>query len=236
MDHYAGPYGYYTFDGMDGPSPDIIAEIGDVLCFEQEDISNWMNPIGFALYPDGHHGATWGGEPREELTDFNDAWYMKVGSGGDARSRRLAKPREWVSSDVSTEPVFLEKDVYMSEFTFPVEAYGEFGWSVMTYSACVRISQDLADRSIGGVLYYFNQQKAKMSGRIILISPATGEKVAGTGTEEVLEEPASEEGVDVNCGTHAISEYSAGGSKECEEQFLCGEPDTFSEFEIVCRP
>jgi len=48
--------GYYTFVECPGMiSPTIGVEIGETYTFVQEDISNWMHPMGFAYFPDGAH-------------------------------------------------------------------------------------------------------------------------------------------------------------------------------------
>ena len=36
-------------------SPTIGMEIGETYSFVQEDVSNWMHPLGFAYFPDGAH-------------------------------------------------------------------------------------------------------------------------------------------------------------------------------------
>ena len=51
IDLHAGPSGYYIFDGLQGPSPDINATVGDVLVFEQIHPSNYYHPLGFAYHP-----------------------------------------------------------------------------------------------------------------------------------------------------------------------------------------
>ena len=46
LDLFAGESGYYTFEGIDGPSPDITVKIGETYTFDQTDPSNWYHAVG----------------------------------------------------------------------------------------------------------------------------------------------------------------------------------------------
>ena len=80
VDVHAGETGYYTFDGLVGPSPTINVKVGQKLVFSQHDASNWYHPLGFAFYPDGAHGETWGGDERPEVEELDQIQYFKNGA------------------------------------------------------------------------------------------------------------------------------------------------------------
>ena len=203
LDLHAGPTGYYTFDGLDGPSPDITVKVGQTLVFEQHDVTNWYHPLGFAFYPDGAHGETWGGDERAEVEALDQIQYYKNGE------------RACTAADD------FGLDCYEPEFFFP---RGDF-WEQNTYRVELTITPELADAAIGGVLYYFCHIHSKMSGKIV-IHDESGSKVAGTGTEQELYPTATVAEADAVCGTYGIAEYATGGQRQCEEQFLCGALDS----------
>merc|ERR1719491_2736630 len=76
---YAGESGYYEY-GTSGPSPDITVQIGKTYIFDQSDPSNWYHPIGLAYFPDGAHGATWGGDERDEVEAAGELLYKINGA------------------------------------------------------------------------------------------------------------------------------------------------------------
>ena len=76
IDIFASETGYYRFQNYSDPLPEINVTLGATVRFDQSDISNWMHPIGFAYYPDGAHGAYWGGEEREEVEDADALLYL----------------------------------------------------------------------------------------------------------------------------------------------------------------
>jgi len=48
--------GEFEVEGCEGTSPKLIIERGVTYTFIQEDITNWLHPLGFSYYPDGAHG------------------------------------------------------------------------------------------------------------------------------------------------------------------------------------
>merc|ERR1719388_151881 len=80
VNSHAGESGYYEFDGKSGSSPDITVQIGKTYVFDQRDASNWFHPLGFAYYPDGAHGFTWGGAERAEVEEKGELLYKIDGA------------------------------------------------------------------------------------------------------------------------------------------------------------
>ena len=202
LDLHAGPTGYYTFDGLDGPSPDITVKVGQTLVFEQHDVTNWYHPLGFAFYPDGAHGETWGGDERAEVEALDQIQYYKNGE------------RACTAGDD------FGLDCYEPEFFWPLET-----WSETNYTVELTITPELADAAIGGVLYYFCHIHSKMSGKIV-IHDESGSKVAGTGTEQELYPTPTLEPADQACGTFGITPFAPTQANACDQNFLCGTLDT----------
>mmetsp|Transcript_35713 Transcript_35713/g.94625 ORF Transcript_35713/g.94625 Transcript_35713/m.94625 type:complete len:569 (-) Transcript_35713:41-1747(-) len=205
-----GETGNFEFAGLTGPSPDVTVQIGKTYTFDQADATNWYHPMGFAYYPDGAHGDTWGGAERAEVEGAGELLYKINGAPTtcpDAGDTGL--------------------DCYEPEFFYP---RGE--WTAKHYQAELTITQAMADMSHGGVIYYFCHIHSKMSGRIIIqnadgspVTKADGTALANP-TELTLYAPTAVSGVDVTCGTDGVAPYSGGGAMACSERFLCGALDT----------
>jgi len=205
-----GQTGYYELAGMTGPSPDITVRIGQTYTFDQRDASNWYHPVGLAYYPDGAHGASWGGQERDEVEGAGELLYKIDGAAAtcpDAGDTGL--------------------DCYEPEFFYP-----RAEWMAKTYTAELTITQAMADRSQGGVIYYFCHIHSKMSGKIIIknadgsdVTRADGSALASP-TELPLYSATVASGVDLTCGTFGVEPYSGGGVRACNERFLCGALDT----------
>jgi len=54
--HTGGLLGEYEVEGCKGTSPTLVLERDQTYTMIQEDVTNWMHPLGFAYYPDGAHG------------------------------------------------------------------------------------------------------------------------------------------------------------------------------------
>merc|ERR1712048_366551 len=113
-------------------------------------------------------------------------------------------------------------DCYEPEFFYP-----RSDWMEKKYTAELTITQDMADKSHGGVIYYFCHIHSKMSGRILIQTSDGSPYVPSANPEELpLYSPSVPRGADSTCGTHKVNEYAGGGSKACRERFLCGDLDT----------
>ena len=95
------------------------------------------------------------------------------------------------------------------------------------YTAELTITQAVADRSHGGVIYYFCHIHSKMSGKII-INNVNGSRYepAERPTELLLYSPVVRSAIDATCGTTGVAPYTYGQSMACSGSFLCGDLDT----------
>ena len=99
------------------------------------------------------------------------------------------------------------------------------------YTAELTITQAVADRSHGGVIYYFCHIHSKMSGKIV-ISTVDGSRFEPTlnPTELELYSPVVRSAIDATCGTTGVAQYTYGQSMACSGSFLCGDLDTNPRF------
>ena len=99
------------------------------------------------------------------------------------------------------------------------------------YMAELTITQAVADRSHGGVIYYFCHIHSKMSGKIV-ISTVDGSRFEPTlnPTELELYSPVVRSAIDATCGTTGVAQYTYGQSMACSGSFLCGDLDTNPRF------
>ena len=107
------------------------------------------------------------------------------------------------------------------------------------YTAELTITQAVADKSHGGVIYYFCHIHSKMSGKIV-IKNVDGSRYspAKRQTELSLYSPVHQSTFDASCGTTAVVNYSdAQGGMACDERFVPGAIDTtFDHCLQVCKP
>uniref|UniRef100_A0A7S2KR53 Uncharacterized protein n=1 Tax=Zooxanthella nutricula TaxID=1333877 RepID=A0A7S2KR53_9DINO len=94
------------------------------------------------------------------------------------------------------------------------------------------VTQEMADRSHGGVIYYFCHIHSKMSGKIIIqnadgspVTQAGGEPLANPTPQHLYAAP-SPSPADRTCGTDGLEPFVVGGADACAERFLCGALDT----------
>lgn len=207
---FEGETGYYEIAGKTGVSPDITVKIGDTIVFDQKDPTNWYHPLGFAYYPDGAHGLTWGGAEKEEVEAKGELLYKVNGAAmtcPDAGDTGL--------------------DCYEPEFTLPREE-----WLAKSYTVELTITQAMADKSHGGVIYYFCHLHSKMSGKIIIQnadgSPATKADGSALANAKQLDlySPFVNDPVDRTCGTYDAASYTGKGKNACSERYICGNLDT----------
>merc|ERR1719238_2398021 len=196
LDPYANETGLYTIDEQDGTMPDLTVNIGTTYTFDQSHASNWYHAVGFAYYPDGAHGETWGGEERDEVEGSGELQYKIDG----------ANPTCADAGDTGL-------DCYEPEFFAPRSE-----WMTKTYTAELTITQEMADRSHGGVLYYFCHIHSKMSGRIIIKNADGSDFTPSANPEEFPLYPRYEPSFfDVNCGTagSTLVPFVNGGDHVC---------------------
>ena len=202
VDLFSSEMGNFLVEGYRGPSPNIVVQVGSVVTWAQHDFSNWFHPLGFAYYPDGAHGATWGGEGRAEIEGKGELQYKIDGQNPSCDN----------AGDTGL-------DCYEPEFFYPRDV-----WAGKNYSAVLNITEEVAAKSNGGVLYYFCHIHSRMSGRII-IKGADGRQVSGkAGSAEVaLYGQDILSGADKTCGTTGIAPYAGGGAKACDQPYVCAD-------------
>jgi len=201
---FSSETGYYELDRGDfeplvGSSPDISVKIGDVITFDQSDITNWYHPVGFAYRADGAHGDDWGAAENDEVEGLGQLQYYINGlvpECDDAGDTGL--------------------DCYEPEFFYP-----RAEWVASSYKATLTITQEVADASIGGVIYYFCHIHSKMSGKIIITDAVdSSDESFSSSDEQDLYEPVVNDEFDTKCGTTGISEYQTGGAMGCDVEFF----------------
>ena len=106
VDPYASETGYYKVDGKAGVLPDITAKVGETHIFDQTDPSNWYHAIGFAYYPDGAHGETWGGAERDEVEAAGELLYKIDTTIGDTETLQPACADQGATGLDCYEPEF----------------------------------------------------------------------------------------------------------------------------------
>jgi len=185
-------------------------KIGQTIVFDQTDPTNWYHPLGFAYYPDGAHGLTWGGPEKEEVEAKGELLYKINGA-----------------ATTCPEAGDTGLDCYEPEFQLPREA-----WTAKKYTVELTVTQAMADKSHGGVVYYFCHLHSKMSGKIIIqnadgssVTKADGSALAHP-TPLALYPPHQADGVDRTCGTYDTASYIGSGANACDQRFVCGSLDT----------
>jgi len=113
-------------------------------------------------------------------------------------------------------------DCYEPEFFYP-----RADWMKKKYTAELTITQAMADKSHGGVIYYFCHIHSKMSGKLI-IQNADGSAFVPSANPSPLPlySTYSPAGADLTCGTYEVTAFAGGGAKACQERFVCGSLDT----------
>jgi len=169
--------------------------------FDQRDFTNWYHPVGLAYCPDGGHGATWGGEERDEVEGAGELVYKIDGA-------------ETTCPDAGDTDL----DCYEPDFSYPRGI-----WMEKVYTAELTITQNMADESHGGVIHYFCHIHSKMSDRIIIQNAdGTPFQPSADPSPMSLYSPYVLGGDDSTCGTYEVEAYAGGGEKACQETFTCG--------------
>ena len=101
VDPFAGENGYYTFASFDGPLPELEVRVGSSYLFDQTDETNWFHPLGFAYYPDGENGVTWGAAGQEEVEGVDKVKYLIDGQLATSCPAHVMQARSMVRGDHS---------------------------------------------------------------------------------------------------------------------------------------
>jgi hypothetical protein len=204
---FAGENGH--FELAERPSqalPELEVRVGETYFFDQTHHTNWMHPLGFAYFPDGHHGQTWGGGGRAEVTDF-DALKYRV-------NNRKAKRIE------STDIMEYDTKAYESAFSHLKE-----DWLTEKHGVQLEITDDIAKQAAaqGGVIYYYSRFHSRTSGKIRIV----GGSVAGPEPNGTQYTPPAVGSFDEVCGTYDTAPYNpALGLCATQGRLLCDVIDT----------
>jgi len=223
VDLFHGEQGYFQFEGLQDEqqhSPDIEVKIGETLVLDQADHTNWFHPLGFSFLPDGFHGENWDSEPPKGVE------VGKLDNGGDDLNYD-AKFRYYINGVNDQCGRVNRYDCYVDAFFMP-----KSDWTNSSFRVELDITQELADKSHGGVIFYFCRIHSKTSGRII-IRNADGTQAKGKSGQNspVLYTPSTMVSFDTECGTWGLGPYEPGtGDLACDDvQFLCGDIKTLFE-------
>jgi len=218
VDLLGGEQGYYQFEGISKQhSPDIEVTIGETLVFDQADHTNYFHPLGFSFSPDGFHGANWDSKPPKDVE------VGKLDNGADDLEYD-AKFRYYIDGVYGQCDRLNRYDCYEDGFFMP-----KSDWRKSSYRVELDITKELADKSHGGVIFYFCRIHSKMSGKIIIKNTNGTQATGKPGSEEqTLYTPAVLDSFDKECGTWGLGPYEPGvGDMACDNvKLICGEINT----------
>ena len=214
VDPFAGENGYYTFAGFDGPLPELEVRVGSSYLFDQTDETNWFHPLGFAYYPDGENGVTWGAAGQEEVEGVDKVKYLIDGELATSCPAHVMQAGSGDTGLGCYEPAFMEIAPQ---------------WRDRSFSVNLTITPELAANTHGGAIYYFCHLHSQMSGRIRVLN-ADGTPYNRTdGLDEglaYLPPPTVSDALDLACGTFGTSPYHPGGPLACGAPAFGGTLDT----------
>lgn len=212
VDPFVGENGYYRFAGLDSPLPELSVRIGQTYTFDQTDISNWWHPLGFAFYPDGANGETWGAPERQEVERADQLQYLINGIPASCPAH-VQQPNSGDTGLDCYEPAFMD---LRSE------------WRLQRFAVNLTVTPELAAASRGGAIYYFCHLHAKMSGRIRILNSDGSRYVPSAGGEGLarLDPPVEADDRDALCGTVGTSDFHPGGARACATPSFGGSIDT----------
>ena len=166
VDLFAGENGLYEVAGKAGHSPELTMTVGETYFFDQTHHTNWMHPLGFAYYADGHHGKTWGSAPRATITDF-DALEYRI---NNVAAKRIE----------SRDIMEYHTQAYDSSFSHLKE-----DWLHKMHGVQLTITEEIANEAAqhGGVIYYYSRFHARTSGKIRIVGEVDGGAYAPTSAE-----------------------------------------------------
>jgi len=214
--HTGGPMGEYQVEGCQGTSPTLMMERGRTYTFLQEDVTNWMHPLGFAYYPDGAHGYKKFAEVPEleyptpedcDLPEFSCDPGNEVAQaplyGIDGRFETFEDWNNGITGGL---------DVYEPAFQVPQDQ-----WSEHRYAVKLTIPEDSKSES----LFYFCHIHKGMSGLIKVTDPMENHNTLVQEFDPNQYYERAQE-IDVLCGTSGATKYDTQKDQFCPGMnFLC---------------
>jgi uncharacterized protein (DUF305 family) len=226
LNFFAERFGRYEIEGCDGVSPTLILATGVEYTFNQNKISNWFHPLGFAYYPDG------------ALVDATELEPNTVKEGNDdtcVATETCDSPHYYIGDDYLGGPSGdggFGLDLYEPQFAQPIDRwYGDDRENPPAYN--VRLEVNQADTHEA---FYFCHIHAGMSGRINFCDKQSdGSCTVRTGTDEDLYDYVAPDSFDETCGTFGVQEYADDADGYCEaSNFLCEAPGQSSDNVFQC--
>lgn len=162
--HTSGLLGEYEVEGCEGTSPTLTIIRGVTYTLIQENITNWMHPLGLAYYPDGAHGYEHFDEVPEleyPTPDTCKEEQFQCNPGDEVKQAPLygidgvfETFEDWNNGETGG------LDVYEPSFKVPQEQ-----WSEHKYAVKFTVPLD----SKTGELFYFCHIHSGMSGMIRVV-------------------------------------------------------------------
>eukprot|EP00092_Neocalanus_flemingeri_P012410 GFUD01013378.1.p1 GENE.GFUD01013378.1~~GFUD01013378.1.p1 ORF type:complete len:390 (-),score=85.04 GFUD01013378.1:12-1181(-) len=214
--HSPGRMGEFQVDGCNGNSPVLAVKRGETYTLVQDNITNWMHPLGLAYYPDGAHGFQQFEEvPELEYPTPEDCnqEQFKCNPGGNVKQAPLyGIDGVYETFDDWNNGVTGGLDVYEPAFKLPQDQ-----WTDHKYS--VRINVPLESKT--KEFFYFCHIHSGMSGLILVTDPVENANSLVQKFDPKTYYKQSDT-FDTNCGTSDVSLFHNSKSIFCPGQnFLC---------------
>lgn len=216
--HTSGLLGEYEVDGCEGTSPTLILMRGITYTLVQENITNWMHPLGLAYYPDGAHGfETFAEVPELEYPtpDTCNENEFLCNPGDEVKQAPLygidgqfENFEDWNNGETGG------LDVYEPAFKVPQEQ-----WSEHRYAVRFTIPLDSKTEK----MFYFCHIHSGMSGMVHVVD-SNIDLVKNKLVQKFNNESYYNQHTDFDsiCGTSEVASFNHDADKYCPNMnFLC---------------
>eukprot|EP00602_Paraphysomonas_sp_CaronLab_P006861 CAMPEP_0185021890 /NCGR_PEP_ID=MMETSP1103-20130426/4594_1 /TAXON_ID=36769 /ORGANISM="Paraphysomonas bandaiensis, Strain Caron Lab Isolate" /LENGTH=352 /DNA_ID=CAMNT_0027553673 /DNA_START=35 /DNA_END=1090 /DNA_ORIENTATION=- len=222
VDTFGSSTGYFQFiECGDITNPTLGLERGVTYIFNQNNISNWYHPIGFAYFPDGAHEGNAELEPDYSPSPDNDCHVYKT-----CQSPMYYLNQEYLGQtyDNSGLKIIGGLNFGLEEYEAAFTEHRGDWVSMGNFSAHLT----LTDNSYNGDIFYFCHIHNSMSGRIKVVN-SNGLPESAVDTPPLGYEYEAPSEIDRECGTVGISKYTR-DSKLCihDEAFVCLDENPYS--------
>jgi len=224
--HTGGLLGEYEVEGCNGTSPTLVLERDQTYTMIQEDVTNWMHPLGFAYYPDGAHGFKQYAEVPEleepHPETCNEQQFLCNPNNQSAKVRQA--PVYGIDGVFETLDNWNEGtsgglDVYEPGFQVPQDQ-----WKEHKYAVQLTIPRESKTQTF----FYFCHIHSGMSGMIKVKDPEGGIFVPNKLVQSFDPDQyyAKQSHFDAGCGTSEVSEFHESREYFCPNMnFLCEKDD-----------
>eukprot|EP00092_Neocalanus_flemingeri_P008162 GFUD01008802.1.p1 GENE.GFUD01008802.1~~GFUD01008802.1.p1 ORF type:complete len:391 (-),score=82.88 GFUD01008802.1:147-1319(-) len=214
--HSPGRMGEFQVDGCNCNSPVLAVKRGETYTLVQDNITNWMHPLGLAYYPDGAHGFQLFAEVPEleyPTPQVCDQVQFSCNPGENVKQAPLygidgihETYEDWNNGLTSG------LDVYEPAFKVPQDQ-----WKEQKYSVKITVPLESKTKEF----FYFCHIHSGMSGLIRVTDPL--ENANGLAQKfDPKKYYKQADKFDANCGTSEVSEFHTKKDSFCPGQnFLC---------------